>query len=50
MNIQKNWLIFKIREDDVKLSEALKEILEADSSYLIERNKVTQQLLIWIKV
>jgi len=35
------------REDDVKLSEALKEILEADSSYLIERNKVTQQLLIW---
>ena len=34
------------REDDVKLSEALKEILEADSSYLIERNKVTQQLLI----
>ena len=35
------------REDDVKLSEALKEILETDSSYLIERNKVTQQLLIW---
>ena len=35
------------REDDVKLSEALKEILEADSSYLIERNKVTRQLLIW---
>ncbi len=35
------------REDDVKLSEALKEIIEADSSYLIERNKVTQQLLIW---
>ena len=35
------------REDDVKLSEALKEILEIDSSYLIERNKVTQQLLIW---
>jgi len=35
------------REDDVKLSEALKEILESDSSYLIERNKVTQQLLIW---
>ena len=35
------------REDDVKLSEALKEILETDSSYIIERNKVTQQLLIW---
>ena len=35
------------REDDVKLSEALKEILKMDSSYLIERNKVTQQLLIW---
>lgn len=35
------------REDDVKLSEALKEILETDSSYLIERNKITQQLLIW---
>jgi len=35
------------REDDVKLSVALKEILETDSSYVIERNKVTQQLLIW---
>ena len=35
------------REDDVKLSESLKEILETDSSYVIERNTVTQQLLIW---
>jgi len=35
------------REDDVKLSESLKEILETDSSYLIERNTVTQQLLVW---
>ena len=35
------------REDDVKLSESLKEILETDSSYAIERNTVTQQLLIW---
>jgi elongation factor G len=35
------------REDDVKLSESLKEIIETDSSYVIERNAVTQQLLIW---
>jgi len=35
------------REDDVKLSESLKEILETDSSYLIERNTITQQLLLW---
>ena len=35
------------REDDVKLSESLKEIIETDSSYSIERNAVTQQLLIW---
>ena len=35
------------REEDVKLSESLKEILETDSSYVIERNAVTQQLLIW---
>ena len=35
------------REDDVKLSESLKEILETDSSYVIERNTATQQLLIW---
>ena len=35
------------REDDVKLSESLKEIIETDSSYLIERNTITQQLLIW---
>lgn len=35
------------REDDVKLSESLKDIIETDSSYLIERNSVTQQLLIW---
>ena len=35
------------REDDVKLSESLKEILETDSSYVIERNVVTQQLLLW---
>ncbi|SVE18945.1 uncharacterized protein METZ01_LOCUS471799, partial [marine metagenome] len=35
------------REDDVKLSESLKEILETDSSYFIERNAVTQQLLVW---
>ena len=31
----------------MKLSESLKEILETDSSYLIERNTVTQQLLVW---
>ena len=35
------------REDDVKLSESLKEIIETDSSYSIERNTVTQQLLLW---
>ena len=35
------------REEDVKLSESLKEIIETDSSYLIERNTITQQLLIW---
>jgi len=35
------------REEDVKLSESLKEILETDSSYIIERNNVTQQLLLW---
>jgi elongation factor G len=35
------------REDDVKLSESLKDIIETDSSYFIERNTVTQQLLIW---
>ena len=35
------------REEDVKLSESLKEIIETDSSYFIERNAVTQQLLIW---
>ena len=35
------------REEDVKLSESLKEIVETDSSYLIERNSVTQQLLLW---
>ncbi len=35
------------RGDDVKLSESLKEIIETDSSYTIERNAVTQQLLIW---
>jgi len=35
------------REGDVKLSESLKEIIETDSSYLIERNTTTQQLLIW---
>ena len=35
------------REDDVKLSESLKEIVETDSSYSIERNTVTQQLLLW---
>ena len=35
------------REEDVKLSESLKEILETDSSYIIERNSVTQQLLLW---
>ena len=35
------------REDDVKLSESLKENIETDSSYSIERNAVTQQLLIW---
>jgi len=35
------------REEDVKLSESLKEITETDSSYIIERNKVTQQLLLW---
>ena len=35
------------REEDVKLSEALKEIIETDSSYVIERNTITQQLLIW---
>ena len=35
------------REDDVKLSESLKEIIETDSSYIIERNTITQQLLIW---
>ena len=31
------------REDDVKLSESLKEIIETDTSYSIERNAVTQQ-------
>ena len=35
------------REDDVKLSESLKEILETDFSYIIERNTITQQLLVW---
>ena len=35
------------REDDVKLSESLKEIIETDSSYILERNTITQQLLIW---
>ena len=35
------------REDDVKLSESLKEIAETDSSYIIERNSITQQLLLW---
>ncbi len=35
------------REDDVKLSESLKEIIETDSSYVIERNTITQQLIIW---
>ena len=35
------------REEDVKLSESLKEIIETDSSYEIERNAVTQQLLLW---
>ena len=35
------------REEDVKLSESLKEIIETDSSYNIERNTVTQQLLLW---
>ena len=35
------------REDDVKLSESLKEIIETDSSYTIERNTITQQLLVW---
>ena len=35
------------REEDVKLSESLREILETDSSYIIERNSVTQQLLLW---
>ena len=35
------------REDDVKLSVSLKEITETDSSYIIERNIITQQLLIW---
>ena len=35
------------REEDVKLSESLKEILQTDSSYIIERNTVTQQLLLW---
>ena len=35
------------REDDVKLSESLKEIIETDSSYILERNNLTQQLLIW---
>jgi len=35
------------REEDVKLSESLKEIIETDSSYIIERNAVTQQLLLW---
>ena len=29
------------------MSESLKEILETDSSYTIERNTITQQLLIW---
>ena len=35
------------REEDVKLSESLREILETDSSYTIERNTTTQQLLLW---
>jgi len=35
------------REEDVKLSESLKEIIETDSSYYIERNTITQQLLLW---
>ncbi len=35
------------REDDVKLSESLKEIIATDSSYAIERNTITQQLLLW---
>ena len=35
------------REDDVKLSESLKEIIETDSSYILERNTITQQLLVW---
>ena len=35
------------REEDVKLSESLKEIIETDSSYVIERNSATQQLLLW---
>tara|TARA_Y100000590_G_scaffold470548_2_gene666231 strand:+ start:4753 stop:6798 length:2046 start_codon:yes stop_codon:yes gene_type:complete len=35
------------REEDVKLSESLKEIIKTDSSYQIERNTITQQLLLW---
>ena len=31
----------------IKLSESLKEIIKTDSSYFIERNTVTQQLLLW---